>query len=65
MAAVHSATKWIGGHGTTMAGVIVDAGMSQNTSNVIFAPHMCQANSIGLVLADSLRSRSLPTVIMA
>ena len=25
-AAVHSATKWIGGHGTTIAGVIVDAG---------------------------------------
>ncbi|KAF7297367.1 hypothetical protein MIND_00970200 [Mycena indigotica] len=23
---VHSATKWIGGHGTTMAGVIVDSG---------------------------------------
>lgn len=23
---VHSATKWIGGHGTTIAGVIVDAG---------------------------------------
>lgn len=26
---VHSATKWIGGHGTTIAGVIVDSGMSQ------------------------------------
>ena len=25
---VHSATKWIGGHGTTIAGVIVDSGMS-------------------------------------
>jgi len=24
---VHSATKWIGGHGTTIAGVIVDSGM--------------------------------------
>jgi O-acetylhomoserine/O-acetylserine sulfhydrylase len=23
---VHSATKWIGGHGTTIAGVIVDGG---------------------------------------
>jgi len=23
---VHSATKWIGGHGTTIAGVIVDSG---------------------------------------
>lgn len=26
--AVHSATKWIGGHGTTIAGVIVDSGTS-------------------------------------
>lgn len=26
---VHSATKWIGGHGTTIAGVIVDSGMAQ------------------------------------
>lgn len=24
---VHSATKWIGGHGTTIAGVIIDAGV--------------------------------------
>ena len=24
---VHSATKWIGGHGTTIAGVIIDGGM--------------------------------------
>lgn len=23
---VHSATKWIGGHGTTIAGVIIDSG---------------------------------------
>jgi O-acetylhomoserine/O-acetylserine sulfhydrylase-like pyridoxal-dependent enzyme len=23
---VHSATKWIGGHGTTIAGVVVDSG---------------------------------------
>ena len=26
---VHSATKWIGGHGTTIAGVIVDSGKAQ------------------------------------
>jgi len=25
---VHSATKWIGGHGTTIAGVVVDSGTS-------------------------------------
>ena len=23
---VHSATKWIGGHGTTIAGVVIDSG---------------------------------------
>ena len=27
---LHSATKWIGGHGTTIAGVIVDSGKSNN-----------------------------------
>ena len=26
LSSVHSATKWIGGHGTTIAGVIVDSG---------------------------------------
>ena len=25
---VHSATKWIGGHGTTIAGVVIDSGMA-------------------------------------
>ena len=25
---VHSATKWIGGHGTTIGGVVVDSGAS-------------------------------------
>ena len=24
---VHSATKWIGGHGTTIGGVIIDSGL--------------------------------------
>ena len=27
---VHSATKWIGGHGTTIAGVIISSGLSHN-----------------------------------
>ena len=27
---VHSATKWIGGHGTTIAGVVVDSGKVKN-----------------------------------
>lgn len=29
---VHSATKWIGGHGTTIAGVVIDAGTFDWTS---------------------------------
>lgn len=29
---VHSATKWIGGHGTTIGGVIIDSGMSLHWS---------------------------------
>lgn len=27
---MHSATKWIGGHGTTIAGVVIDSGMSSS-----------------------------------
>ena len=27
LSAVHSAMKWIGGHGTTIAGVIIDSGI--------------------------------------
>ena len=27
LSVVHSATKWIGGHGTTIAGVVIDSGM--------------------------------------
>jgi O-acetylhomoserine/O-acetylserine sulfhydrylase len=30
---VHSATKWIGGHGTTIAGVVVDSGTPVFISN--------------------------------
>jgi O-acetylhomoserine/O-acetylserine sulfhydrylase len=26
---VHSATKWIGGHGNTIAGVVIDSGKSR------------------------------------
>ena len=30
---VHSATKWIGGHGTTIGGIIVDSGMTRLSAN--------------------------------
>jgi Cys/Met metabolism PLP-dependent enzyme len=51
---VHSATKWIGGHGTTIAGVVIDSGKNRR-----FHPHFdymifrIQENSTGLP-ADSL-----------
>jgi O-acetylhomoserine/O-acetylserine sulfhydrylase len=32
---VHSATKWIGGHGTTIAGVVIDSGAS--TPSLLFS----------------------------
>lgn len=54
---VHSATKWIGGHGNTIAGVVIDSGTSRATYQpmfindfMIFRP--IQENSTGL-LADS------------
>ena len=31
---VHSATKWIGGHGTTIAGVVIDSGSCSAPSSL-------------------------------
>ena len=31
---VHSATKWIGGHGNTIAGVVIDSGKSRRCLNL-------------------------------
>ena len=39
---VHSATKWIGGHGTTMGGVIVDAGRFDWGANAARFPEMVE-----------------------
>lgn len=39
---VHSATKWIGGHGTTMGGVIVDAGKFDWGANAARFPQMVE-----------------------
>jgi hypothetical protein len=55
---VHSATKWIGGHGNTIAGVVIDSGKSRRRLSLrlliidftIF--RSIQENSTGL-LADS------------
>lgn len=39
---VHSATKWIGGHGTTVAGVLVDAGKFDWGANAKRFPQMVE-----------------------
>lgn len=39
---VHSATKWIGGHGTTIAGVIIDAGNFKWDEHVDKFPHLTE-----------------------
>ncbi|KAI1745574.1 Cys/Met metabolism PLP-dependent enzyme-domain-containing protein [Xylaria scruposa] len=39
---VHSATKWIGGHGTTIGGVIVDSGKFDWGANAARFPHMVE-----------------------
>lgn len=39
---VHSATKWIGGHGTTIAGVIVDSGNFPWDQHVDKFPHLTE-----------------------
>jgi O-acetylhomoserine/O-acetylserine sulfhydrylase-like pyridoxal-dependent enzyme len=33
---VHSATKWIGGHGNTIAGVVIDSGKSRRRLDLSF-----------------------------
>jgi O-acetylhomoserine/O-acetylserine sulfhydrylase-like pyridoxal-dependent enzyme len=54
---VHSATKWIGGHGNTIAGVVIDSGKSRRRLSLRFIIDFMifrsiQENSTGL-LADS------------
>lgn len=39
---VHSATKWIGGHGTTMGGVIIDSGKFDWEGNGAKFPHLTE-----------------------
>lgn len=51
---VHSATKWIGGHGTTIAGVIVDAG-------TVFVPISAAPCSYSIGKFDWTRSGKFPS----
>lgn len=53
---VHSATKWIGGHGTTIAGVIVDSGNFPWTKYPKKYPQFSEPSEgyHGLVLNDAL-----------
>ncbi len=54
--AVHSATKFIGGHGTTIGGVIVDAGSFDWAANAERFPGLTQPDPSyhGVVWADAL-----------
>src|ERR1700761_5939358 len=61
---VHSATKWIGGHGTTLGGVIIDAGPYALVDCLIDIDFFSQANLTGQ-MAASQRSLSLLRAIMA
>lgn len=53
---VHSATKWIGGHGTTIAGVVVDSGKFPWTQYPEKFPQFSQPSEgyHGLVLSEAL-----------
>ncbi|KAI1418209.1 O-acetylhomoserine ami [Hypoxylon sp. FL1857] len=42
---VHSATKWIGGHGTTIAGVVVDSGKFNWGENAARFPQMIEPSA--------------------
>ncbi|CAB4384138.1 unnamed protein product [Rhizophagus irregularis] len=52
---VHSATKWIGGHGTTIGGVIIDAARLEIMRNV----GACQNPFGGFLLIQGLETLSL------
>ncbi|KAF4583936.1 Homocysteine synthase [Pleurotus pulmonarius] len=54
---VHSATKWIGGHGTTIAGVIVDSGNFDWTKSTKFPGFTSPSEGYhGLVFAETFGS---------
>ena|ERR1700722_1994389 len=60
---VHSATKWIGGHGTTIGGVVVDSG--EHILYILLDPYSyiistSQENSTGRALEDSPVSQNPP-----
>lgn len=57
---VHSATKWIGGHGTTIAGVIVDSGNFPWTQYPEKYPQFSQPSEgyHGLVLNEALGNQA-------
>ena len=45
---VHSATKWIGGHGTTIAGVVIDSGkLEYRASRRDLRPHIVHSCALG------------------
>jgi O-acetylhomoserine/O-acetylserine sulfhydrylase-like pyridoxal-dependent enzyme len=60
-ASVHSATKWIGGHGTTIAGVVVDSGKFDWVASGRFPSftepsegyHGMKVSSVGKYLGES------------
>lgn len=54
---VHSATKWIGGHGTTIAGVVVDSGKFPWTKYPEKYPQFSKPSEgyHGLILSDALK----------
>ncbi|KAF9049471.1 O-acetylhomoserine ami [Hymenopellis radicata] len=61
---VHSATKWIGGHGTTIAGVIVDAGKFDWKQNDKFPGFTEPSEGYhGLVFADTFGSVAYATKV--
>ena len=63
---VHSATKFIGGHGTTLGGVIVDSGAFDWKASGKFAP-IAEANPsyLGISFADAVGPAAFVTYIRA
>ena len=59
---IHSATKWIGGHGTVIGGVVVDGGTFDWAASPRFhddfvAPDPSFSRALGIELDDAARDR--------
>ncbi|KAH7922310.1 O-acetylhomoserine ami [Leucogyrophana mollusca] len=61
---VHSATKWIGGHGNTIAGVVIDSGNFDWERSAKFAGYTKPSKGLhGPIVTDLFRTKAFTTIL--